>query len=112
MSATKTMPVSHDVGLRISWNNRPAISVRPEVADEKLGLPGKDIPWQERRKNMENVCLSCHNQSFSTAFYEQYDALLDLYHEKFAKPGLELMAARKAAPAARGILEQAGLHLV
>ncbi len=95
MSATKTMPVTHDVGMRISWNNRPAVSVRPEVADEKLGLPGKDIPWQTRRENMMNVCSACHNQSFSDAFYVQYDALLDLYHEKFAKPGLELMAAAK-----------------
>lgn len=86
-------PVTHDVGLRISWNNRPAISVRPEVSDAKMGLPGKDIPWQERRANMNNVCISCHNQNFVDAFYVQYDALIDLYHEKFAKPGLALYKA-------------------
>ena len=27
MSATKNQPVTHDIGMRISWNNRPAISV-------------------------------------------------------------------------------------
>ncbi|HSH09456.1 MAG TPA: multiheme c-type cytochrome, partial [Oceanipulchritudo sp.] len=95
MSATKDQPVTHDVGLRISWNNRPAISIRPEVSDAKMGLPGKDIPWQERRGNMVNVCLSCHNQKFIDAFYAQYDGLIDLYHEKFAEPGMALMKAAK-----------------
>ncbi|MCA9331188.1 nitrate reductase, partial [Candidatus Saccharibacteria bacterium] len=33
MSATKDQPVTHDVGMRISWNNRPAVSIRPEVSD-------------------------------------------------------------------------------
>ncbi len=93
MSATTDQPVTHDVGMRISWNNRPPISVRPEVSDAKLGLPGKDVPWQTRRANMENVCLSCHNQNFIDAFYIQYDGLIDLYHEKFAKPGLALYEA-------------------
>jgi len=95
MSATKDQPVTHDVGMRISWNNRPAVSVRPEVADAKMGLPGKDVPWEQRRKNMENVCLNCHNQNYVDAFYKQYDGLLELYHEKFANPGLELMALAK-----------------
>jgi formate-dependent nitrite reductase cytochrome c552 subunit len=92
MSATVDQPVTHDVGMRISWNNRPAVSIRPEVADAKLGLPGADIPWQTRRANMQNVCANCHNQDYVDAFYMQYDALLDLYHEKFALPGLDLMA--------------------
>ncbi len=95
MSATKDQPVTHDVGMRISWNNRPAVSVRPEVADAKMGLPGKDVSWEQRRDNMENVCLNCHNQNYVDAFYTQYDGLLDLYHEKFANPGLELMALAK-----------------
>ncbi|MCF7730359.1 MAG: hypothetical protein K9N23_01675 [Akkermansiaceae bacterium] len=96
MSATKDQPVTHDVGMRISWNNRPAISVRPEVSDAKMGLPGKDVPWEKRRANMENVCITCHNINMVGAFYKQYDALIDLYHDKFAKPGLSLMEA--AAP--------------
>ena len=90
MSATKNQPVTHDVGMRISWNNRPAISVRPEVSDAKMGLPGKDVPWQLRRKNMQDVCLNCHNQGWVTNFYMQYDALIELYHDKYAEPGQEL----------------------
>ena len=56
MSATKDQPVSHDIGMRISWNNRPVTSIRPEVSDAKMGLPGKDVPWQVRRENMKK-CL-------------------------------------------------------
>lgn len=95
MSATPDQPVTHDVGMRISWNNRPPISIRPEIADAKLGLPGKDVSWQVRRNNMVKVCRNCHDNEWIENFYTQYDALLDLYHEKFAKPGLELMAAAK-----------------
>lgn len=93
MSQTKNQPVTHDIGLRISWNNRPAISIRPEVSDAKMGLPGKDVPWQVRRENMRDVCLNCHNKNWVDNFYVQYDGLIDLYHEKFAKPGAELYAA-------------------
>ncbi len=95
MSATKDQPVTHDVGLRISWNNRPEISIRPEVGDAKLGLPGANIPWEKRRANMQNVCINCHNANYVSAFYQQYDGLIDLYHGKFAEPGLALYKAVK-----------------
>jgi hydroxylamine dehydrogenase len=95
LSATKNQRVTHDVGLRISWNNRPEISVRPEVADAKLGLPTKDVTWQTRRTNMVDVCLNCHNQHFVDSFYQQYDGLIELYHDKFARPGLALYEAAK-----------------
>lgn len=90
MSATTNQPVTHDIGLRISWNNRPAVSIRPEVSDAKMGLPGKDIPWQVRRDNMKDVCLHCHDQQWVDNFYIQYDALIELYNEKYAKPGKAL----------------------
>jgi hypothetical protein len=99
MSATPNQPVSHNVGLRISWNNRPAISVRPELSDQKWGLKSGKVGWEERRANMKEVCLNCHNTNFIDSFYLQYDALIELYHEKFAKPGLELVEL--AAPLLR-----------
>jgi hypothetical protein len=95
MSATPKQPVTHDVGLRISWNNRPALSVRPEVSDAKMNLPGANVSWEQRRNNMKGICLSCHNVNYIDGFYSQYDSLIELYHEKFAKPGLALMAAAK-----------------
>ncbi|TWU41963.1 multiheme c-type cytochrome [Novipirellula artificiosorum] len=89
-AAVEGMAVTHDVGMRISWNNRPAISVRPEVSDKKMGLPGANINWETRRGNMQNVCLNCHEQQWVDNFYVQYDSLIDLYHDKFAEPGVEL----------------------
>ncbi|MHC4106842.1 MAG: multiheme c-type cytochrome [Planctomycetota bacterium] len=95
MSATTNQAVTHDVGLRISWNNRPAISIRPEVSDAKMGLPGASVTWEERRNNMKDVCFHCHDKQWVDNFYLQYDALIELYNEKFAKPGLELYSLAK-----------------
>jgi len=90
MSATKAQPVTHDIGMRISWNNRPPISCRPEASDAKMGLPGANVPWQVRRNNMHDVCLNCHSEDWVNNFYVQYDGLVELYNEKFAKPGKAL----------------------
>ena len=95
MSATKDQPVTHDVGMRISWNNRPVKSIRPETSDAKMGLPGAKVNWKTRRKNMINVCTNCHNKDYVDNFYRQYDELIELYHEKYADPGLKLMKLAK-----------------
>lgn len=92
MSATKDQDVTHDIGMRISWNNRPVLSIRPEVADAKMGLPGQNVNWETRRNNMKNVCLNCHNQNWVDGFYTQYDGLIELYNEKYGKPGAALYA--------------------
>ncbi|UCH10171.1 MAG: cytochrome c3 family protein [Fidelibacterota bacterium] len=98
MSATRTsrgnlVPVTHDVGMRISWNNRPAVSIRPEVADKKLGLTkGAKVNWKTRRRNMTQVCSVCHTSNYVNNFYEQYDGVVNLYNEKFAQPGVDLVA--------------------
>lgn len=89
-AAIAAQSVTHDVGMRISWNNRPAISIRPEVSDQKMGLPGAAVNWETRRANMKNVCINCHERQWVDNFYVQYDSLIDLYHEKFAVPGQEL----------------------
>jgi hypothetical protein len=97
MSAVRTsdgelVPVTHDVGLRISWNNRPPASIRPEISDAKLGLDKMaQVGWEERRANMVEVCTVCHTTGYVGNFYEQYDALIELYNSKFAQPGLAFM---------------------
>jgi len=97
MSAVRTssgelVPVTHDVGLRISWNNRPPASVRPEVSDAKLGLEKMAaVDWKTRRANMVAVCTVCHTQPYVDNFYEQYDGVIALYNSKFAEPGLSFM---------------------
>ncbi len=95
MSATPKQPVTHDIGMRISWNNRPKISIRPEVSDKKLGLKSAEIGWKVRRDNMKDVCLNCHNVDWVDNFYVQYDEFIKLYNDKFAKPGIELMKLAK-----------------
>ena len=95
MSATKNQPVSHDIGMRISWNNRPWKSIRPEESDKKMGLPGAKIDWKTRRASMQDVCLNCHQKQWVENFYVQYDALVELYNNKFAIPGKALVDAAK-----------------
>jgi len=95
MSATKNQRISHDIGRRISWNNRPVHSIRPEVADKALGLPGRPLKWKQRRAMMMDVCLKCHDKGWVENFYVQYDGLIALYEGKYATPGEELYAAAK-----------------
>ncbi len=78
MSANPSHGVTHDVGQRISWTLRPPIS--------KLKKN-----WQQRRKNMKQVCINCHNTNFVDGHYYQFDALVRLYNEKFAKPATDIM---------------------
>lgn len=83
MSATLNQPVTHDVGTRISWTLRPPISTYKVDAGRK-------------RKAMTDVCLNCHQQAFVDGHYYQFDAVVKLYNEKFAKPATEIMKMIKA----------------
>jgi hypothetical protein len=78
MSATRNQKVTHDVGQRIAWNLRPAISERKEN-------------WQQRRSNMKDVCVSCHGDALVDGHFYQFDAFVNLYDEKFAKPSKRIM---------------------
>ena len=42
---------------------------------------------------MKEVCSHCHTDDYVTSFYRQYDDLVILYNEKFAKPGRDIMSA-------------------
>ncbi|OLQ72935.1 hydroxylamine oxidoreductase [Photobacterium proteolyticum] len=89
MSATRELPVTHDVGDRISWTLRPAISEKIDAKDIALGKETKS--WQARRADMQNVCQACHTKSMIDNFYIQFDSLVELYNDKFARPGKALM---------------------
>lgn len=94
MSATKDLPITHDVGDRISWTLRPAIS---EKIDAKAIKSGKKVKsWQDRRKDMNAVCSGCHSKSYIDSFYKQFDSLVELYNDKFARPGKKMMDTLKA----------------
>ena len=78
MSATTGMPVTHDVGQRISWTLRPPVSKKKDN-------------WQAKRDNMKAVCVTCHSSTFADGHYFQFDALVGLYDDKFAKPAGAIM---------------------
>jgi hydroxylamine dehydrogenase len=90
MSATADMPVTHNVGLRIKWNNRPPQLKLAHETDKAWNLASAAITGDMRKANMEKVCEKCHNINFVEAFYQQYEAQLQLYSEKWAKPGANL----------------------
>jgi hypothetical protein len=94
MSATPNQAITHDVGERISWTLRPPISEKVDARDLKSGK--KTIPWERRRKDMQDVCSQCHSKQYIQSFYTQYDNVVNLYNDKFAIPTTNIMKEMKA----------------
>jgi hydroxylamine dehydrogenase len=88
MSATAGLPVNHDSGARISWTLRPAISEKIDATDKAAGKTVK--PWETRRDEMKQVCLSCHATGWVENWYDQFDKSVLLYNEKFGIPATRL----------------------
>lgn len=78
LSATRTQPVTHDAGQRISWTLRPPVS--KHTSD-----------WRDKRAAMKEVCSACHGPVFVDGHYAQFDGVVNLYDEKFAKPAGAIM---------------------
>lgn len=124
MSAAGKQAVTHDVGERISWTLRPIISTKlnmvvfqddakeditgeaPKLpqAGESLALGGEPprqvkavLTWQDRRARMQDICSQCHQTSMVQGAYSQFDAVVGLYNDKFAKPGKAIMDSLKAS---------------
>lgn len=92
--------VTHDPGIRISWTNRPPVSlvmdtdVNGEVVTTTDPEERQELvvdTWQDKRDRMKQVCSHCHTPDYINSFYTQYDDLVVLYNEKFAKPGRAIM---------------------
>jgi hydroxylamine dehydrogenase len=94
--------VTHDPGERISWTNRPPVSLVMDT-DAKHAVVTESDPakrkalvvdtWQQKRQRMQQACTECHTSDYVKSFYRQYDDFVLLYNEKFAKPGLQIMSA-------------------
>jgi hypothetical protein len=98
--------VTHDPGERISWTNRPVLSLAMDtdtahrVVTEADPVKRKALiadTWQAKRDRMRDVCTNCHSPRWIDGFYRQYDDLVVLYNEKFGKAGMEIMAALREA---------------
>ncbi len=91
MSRTKDLPVTHDVGDRIAWNLRAPVSFKIDEKAKEKGLPVK--PWIDRRKDMKNVCRSCHGNNIVDAHFEQLDTFVLTFNDKFLIPAKKLFVA-------------------
>ena len=94
--------VTHDPGERISWTNRPPISLVMDTDADGHVVTATDPAeraelvhetWEVKRRRMKDVCSHCHTPAYVNGFYKQYDDFVILYNEKFAKPGKAIMGA-------------------
>lgn len=96
--------VTHDAGSRISWTNRPPVSlvmdtdanhrVVTETDPAKRSALIADTA-EAKRGRMKDVCLHCHTPDYVNSFYKQYDDFVILFNEKFAKPGQAIMKSMR-----------------
>ena len=98
--------VTHDPGERLSWTNRPPISLKMDTDENHAVIKETDPTlrqgmihdsWQNKRDRMKQVCLHCHSPNYVNGFYKQYDDFVINYNEKFAKPGKKIIAALREA---------------
>jgi hypothetical protein len=98
--------ITHDPGQRISWTNRPPVSLMMDTNKDHEVIKETDpekrqaliaSSWQTKRQEMQQVCLHCHTAPYVEGFYKQYDDFIVNYNEKFAKPGQKIMAALRTA---------------
>jgi hypothetical protein len=97
--------ITHDPGERISWTNRPPVSLVMDT-DANHSVVTETDPERRRaaiadtaeakRNRMKQVCSHCHTPDYINQFYRQYDDLVILYNEKFAKPGQAIVTALSA----------------
>jgi hypothetical protein len=104
--------VSHDVGMRLSWNNKGVLSRWYDTdaygnivtaTDEAARAAQVTESGWDKRQRMQAVCLHCHGSGFVDGFYTQYDNYIQLYNEKFARPGSELMQLLAAEGLVTGV---------
>lgn len=94
--------VTHDPGERISWSNRPPVSlvmdtdaghkIVTETDAAKRAAAISDTA-EAKRNRMKDVCKQCHTPDYVNAFYKQYDDFVVLFNEKFAKSGQLIIKA-------------------
>lgn len=103
--------ITHDAGERISWTNRPPVSLVMDTDADHNVIKETDPlkrakmihdTSEAKRNRMKAVCSHCHTPDYVNAFYTQYDDFVVLYNEKFAKPGQAIMK----------VLQQQGLITV
>ncbi len=97
--------ITHDPAERISWTNRPPVSLVMDTDINGDIVKATDPAERQRlitdtaeakRNRMKDVCSHCHTPDYVNSFYSQYDNLVILYNEKFGKAGQKIMASLRA----------------
>lgn len=117
MGAAGKLKANHDVGMRNAWSLNTPISTKQYLVvfedGEKLELPASETPPKRgseltkadgsmgkvkavatpkrRRQAMQLVCLECHSKAFTKSFMDQFDAVVNLFNEKFGRPAKQIM---------------------
>ncbi len=77
----------------------PESQAAPRSGTELSKLDGsmgkvKAVATPDRRRQvMSKVCIECHSKGFAENFMQQFDDVVELYNDKFAKPAQAIMAA-------------------
>ncbi len=96
--------ITHDPGTRLSWTNRPPVSLAMDTTKDGKVIKTTDPAEREKlvystalekRGKMKDVCAHCHTPDYIDNFYSQYDDFVVLFNEKFAKPGKAIMGELK-----------------
>ena len=117
MGAAGKLKATHDVGMRNMWSLNTPVSQKQQLVvfedGEKMEMPesmpsprrGSEISKMDgtmgkvkavatptrRRQAMSMVCLECHSKPFTNSFMNQFDAVVNLYNEKFGQPAENIM---------------------
>ncbi len=119
MGAAGKMKSTHDIGMRDAWNLNAAVSTQQylvifEDGDKRELSTSDPIPRKgesiskmdgsmgqvkavaspkRRRSAMLKTCLECHSKNYANGAMNQFDNVIELYNEKYAKPSRDIMQA-------------------
>mgnify|MGYP000305920354 CR=1 FL=1 len=84
MAATPDQESTHNVSSRVWWDLRTPVSTHNEN-------------WKKKQKAMTNVCSQCHEDGFVNNFKKQFNSVIHLYNNKYAKPARRVMKKLRKA---------------
>jgi hydroxylamine dehydrogenase len=89
MSATETVPGTHDVTERLSWETQAPLTVRPS---EFKPFPAA-TDWKIEREKMKQVCQQCHSSRWIEDHFKNLDDVIRNYNELYYKPAKAIIDA-------------------
>ncbi len=82
MSEADTLPRSHDVTGRLSWELQAPLTIRPSDFEP---FPSGTSRQVERRR-MKTVCLQCHSPRWAEGHFRNLDRVVENYNRIYYRP--------------------------